>query len=374
MIWILVVAGGLLAFLLAQAIHLAIVLSWGDTATRGLAYYGLSPIERERFRKKLRRQALLLSPILRIVGRRSHFTFDQSSFTHDGLAGPKGTCTEESFAAGCAYEPGPEDVFVVTQMKCGTTWMQHVVYEVLMRGAGDLVDTGTALYAVSPWLEATKSVSVEEAPLVGSERPSRVIKTHLPASHCPWSGQAKYVYVARHPISCFASSVDFIAANAGRLAPNLETVEEWFCSPSMWWGPWPAHVAGWWERSTGSENVLFVHFEDMKSDLPAVVRQVVAFLGLAPLEEDELDEIVRKCGFAYMREHADAFEMHPPHLLATDAELFVKGTADRHVDVPADARERIAAWCATEMEGASYPFAERYSDRSASIGSLPPGS
>lgn len=372
MIWIPIVAGGLVVFLVAQAIHLGIVLSWGEAATRGLEYYGLDPAGRSRFRSKLHRQATLLSPILRLIGRLSGFTFERASFRHDGLAGPRGTCTEESFAAGCAYEPESEDVFVVTQMKCGTTWMQHLVYEVLMRGEGDLVETGTALYAVSPWLEATKSVSVDDAPLLGAERPSRVIKTHLPASHCPWSDGARYVYVARHPVSCFASCTDFIATNSGRLAPAPPLVEAWFCSDdAMWWGTWPSHVAGWWERSMAKDNVLFIHFEEMKSDLPSVARRVAAFLGLAPLADGELANVVRKCGFTYMREHADAFEMHPPHLLATDAELFVKGTADRHADVAPDMRRRIAAWCVSEIErakglgGAAYPLAERYPDVTA---------
>ena len=70
-------------------------------------------------------------------------------------------------------------------MKCGTTWMQHVVYEVLLRGKGNLVGSGTAMYAVSPWIEAIKSVPVEQAPVVGSERPSRIIKTHLPGRAVP---------------------------------------------------------------------------------------------------------------------------------------------------------------------------------------------
>jgi len=43
--------------------------------------------------------------------------------------------------------------------------------------------------------------------------------------------------------------------------------------------------------------------------------------------------------------------MNPPHILQTDAELFVRGTADGHKDVPADVRGRIAEWCAAELGG-----------------------
>jgi len=360
--WIAIIIGAPIAFLLIQAIWLSVVLASGDQATRGLGYYGRPPAERDAFRDGLRRQARLLAPILGLIGRVSKFSFEQASFRARGIAGPKGTCTEESFEAGAAYAPTDDDVFVVTQMKCGTTWMQHVVYETLMRGRGDLVETGAALYAVSPWLEAVKSVPIDEAPPVGAERPSRIIKTHFPADVCPMSERARYVYVARHPVSCFASCADFIAENAGRLAPPIELVEAWFCSDDMWWGPWTSHVEGWWRASRERENVLFVHFEEMKADLPAVIRRVADFLGIAPLSADELGEVVRKCGFDYMRDHAGAFEMHPPHLLAIDAALFVKGTADRHLDVPADVRSRVSAWCAAQMADSSYPLAERYPD------------
>ncbi|MGH7541928.1 MAG: sulfotransferase domain-containing protein, partial [Gemmatimonadota bacterium] len=223
----------------------------------------------------------------------------------------------------------------------------------------------TTLYAVSPWLEADKSVPVGDAPLLGRERPSRIIKTHLPVSHCPYGAGARYVYVARHPVSCFASCVDFIATNVGAMAPDLNAIEAWFTSERMWWGPWPAHVAGWWERARREENVLFVRFEDMKEDLPTVARGVTAFLGLAPLAREELEGVLHKCGFDYMRGHSAAFEMHPPHILATDAELFVRGTADRLRDVPGAVRDRIARWCTAELEARGVRPEELYPDLAA---------
>lgn len=363
--WALWIVGGVIVFLVLQVIHLFAVLTWGERRTLGLAYYGLTRAERAAFRRTLKLHARLLTPILWILGRASTFRFDQASFRHDDLAGPRGTCDETSFARARAYGPAAEDVFVVTQMKCGTTWMQNVVYEVLSRGRGDLVDTGTALYAVSPWLEALKCVPVEDAPRLGEERPSRIIKTHLPATHCPESAEARYIYVARHPVSCFASCVDFISENSGPMAPAIDAVERWFCSDDMWWGPWTGHVAGWWARAAEDDNVLFVRFEDMALDLRPVVERVAAFLGVTPLDEDEMAAVLRKCGFEYMSSNGDIFEMHPPHIFATNAELFVKGTADRHRDVPLETRRRIAAWCAGTLAPASYPLAEQYPDVAA---------
>ena len=363
--WLGIAVGAAALFMAIQFIHLVGVLAWSAGKSRGLGYYGMPPEGRARYKAALRRHAMLLRPVLWLVGRFSTFSYEQASIRHRDVPGPKGTCSVESFAGGMDYEPRPEDVFVVTQMKCGTTWMQHVVYEVVMRGRGDLVESGRTLYGVAPWLEALTSVPVGDAPLHGAERPTRIIKTHLPAAACPPSGDAKYIYVARHPASCFASCADFIATNMGVMAPPLELTEKWFCSDAMWWSAWTDHLAGWWQRARTEPNVLFIRFEDMKRDLSAVAVRIADFLGVEPLSADELREVVRKCSFAYMQEHRDAFEMNPPHLLQTDAEMFVRGTLDRHRDVPDDMRRRILAWCVDDLAARDVELAEIYPEVTA---------
>lgn len=355
----------------AYTTYLAMVLKWEDEQTVGLAYYGRPLAERNAYKEQLRARARRLRPILALNARLAKLDFARARIQHAGISAPTGSCSKESFAKAVAYTPKAEDVFVVTQMKCGTTWMQHVVYEVLRRGEGDLVVTGTAMYAVSPWIEGRKSVPLEQAPLVGTERPSRIIKTHLPALLCPFNAQAKYVYVARHPVSCFASCIDFVDTNVGGMAPDIPAFERWYTSPDlMWWGTWTDHVKGWWERSKSSPNVLFVYFEDMKKDLASVVRQVANFLGVAPLSEAEVAAVVHKCGFAYMQEHQDSFEMHPPHILQTNAELFVSGSADRYKHVPVEVRARIAEWVAREMAGSDFPLARAYPDVSSTAAGI----
>lgn len=346
---------------LAGFVYLGVVLAWESQRTEGTGYYGASPEERAAFRRVLGVHARLLHPILRLTARFTNVTLRSASFEQDGLAGPKGTCSPESFERGRAYEPAEHDVFVVTQMKCGTTWMQHVVYQVLTRGRGDLAERGDALYAVSPWLEGVRSVAVDDAPAVGEERPSRIIKTHFPAEACPFDARARYIYVARHPVSCFASCRDFLRENLGVFAPEMAEVVDWFRGDeSMWWGTWPRHVEGWWRRSLEHDNVLFVHFEEMRSDLAGVVRQVTSFLDVRPLDDDELAAVVERCGFEYMRSHASSFEMHPPHLLAANADLFVKGTSDRYRDVPETVRAELMRWCSETLADARYPFRQRY--------------
>ena len=361
--WLLIGLGTAAVFLMVESLYFGTLLRRESERTLGLGYYGLSAGGRASYRRRLRIHALLLQPFLRLIGSFSKLDFKQATFQFRGVGGPRGTCSPASFARAADYRPRPDDIIVATQMKCGTTWMQHLVYQILTRGAGDLVETGTALYAVSPWLEGLRSVSVEAAPLIGAGRPSRIIKTHFPVDLAPWSDQARYLYVARHPVSCFASCVDFVAGNAGVFAPPPPVFEDWFRSRDlMWWGTWTGHVNGWWDLAAAKDNVLFVFFEEMKQDLAAVTRQVASFLGVPPLAEAELAETVRKCGFEYMQANQASFEMHPPQLLEVDSALFVKGSADRYRDVPEDVRQRLAAWVVDDLKTSRFPLAARYPD------------
>lgn len=348
-------------------LYLGLVVAWGDRSTRGLSYYARSVDGRRRYRRILAVHRSLLAPVLWLLGRRVRFDFRSGSVFHGGLAAPKGSCSPASLEFASQYQPSPHDVFVATQMRCGTTWMQQIVYEILTRGSNDLATAGRTLCELSPWLESFHGVPVAAAPPIGPPPSRRLIKTHLPAGLCPCSDRAKYIYVIRHPASCFASCVSFLTMNLRGFAPRLEDIEAWFCSPqAMWWQTWPAHVRGWWQRSLQCDNVLFVFYEEMKRDLPAAVLRIAGFLGGPPLSPQELERVLRHSSYSWMQSHAEAFEIHPPHLLLTEPTFFVSGRMERYEDVPDELRRRIVSWCQTELAGSSFPW-ERFFAESAPL-------
>lgn len=60
---------------------------------------------------------------------------ERTPVTHfEGTKVP-GVCTTETMQYAKDYKPEPVDVFVATQMKCGTTWMQQIVQPGLNHGA-----------------------------------------------------------------------------------------------------------------------------------------------------------------------------------------------------------------------------------------------
>ncbi|RMF24736.1 MAG: hypothetical protein D6760_02700, partial [Deltaproteobacteria bacterium] len=121
------------------------------------------------------------------------------------------------------------------------------------------------------------------------------------------------------------------------------------------------HVAGWWHWSRRYSNVLFVRFEDMRSDLGAVARRVAEFVG-EDLSQAELAEVVRKSDFAYMKEHEEHFEMNPPTPFSVVGGFLRSGRSDRYRDVDEAARERIAGFCRRRLEASGVPVEQLYPD------------
>jgi hypothetical protein len=120
--------------------------------------------------------------------------------------------------------------------------------------------------------------------------------------------------------------------------------------------------------------VLLVHFEGMKQDLRGEAERIASWLNLEPLEPAELELVLLHCSYSWMREHAEWFESQPPHLLRTHPQLFIKGTLDRHRDVPEAQAMRVAAWCRSELERREVPWRSLYpnAERNSSNPNHPP--
>jgi hypothetical protein len=360
MIWLGTVAA-LAVVGLAYLGYLAWYFQWESQRTAGMAYYGLPLAGRRALKRRIRTFSLPVRPLVRLLGLATRRRATMPAFEYQGVSGPVKVSSAEVFARATQYAPRPEDVFVVTQMRCGTTWMQQVVYEIVTRGQGDFNGHDGHLYAISPWIDAVNSVSMQQAPLVG-DRPTRIIKSHLPTDLCPYSPHARYIYVARHPVSCFASIVDFNRSMIGPLLPPVDTLADWFCSDRMYWGSWPRHVNGWWQWAQQHDNVLFVHFEEMKRDFGAVRDQVAMFLGCT-LTAEEQRRIDERCSFRYMQEHEESFEMAPPTMFSvTGGKFMARGTAARHEDVSAALGDRILTYCRESLRDAEYPASLYYPD------------
>lgn len=211
---------------------------------------------------------------------------------HDGFRMPMGFPVE-AFASGLRYRARPGDVFVATYPKCGTTWMQYIVY-LAMNGARPL-EGGQRLGERFPHLEEVGAAAVEALP------EPRLIKTHLPVGMAPYSARARYIYVARNPFDC---AVSFFHHTRGFVQHydfadgTFDDFFECFIAGEVDFGDYFDHLTGWYER-VGDGNVLLVTYERMHAEPDAVIAEVGRFLG-GPAADTVADPALR----AAVREEA----------------------------------------------------------------------
>lgn len=215
--------------------------------------------------------------------------------------------TEGSIAAGRApaFQPRADDVFVVTYPKCGTTWMTQICH-VLRTRADPALNTFGEITEVVPWDVLAKDCGQDlNADHVASPR---VFKSHEAVGTI--AKGAKYIYVARDPSDAFYSFYKFLPPYMGLQDGDI-TMEDFsqaiFANVSHSGQIWH-HYLGWWERRN-DPNVLWVFFEDLKTDFDAQVRRVAAFMNI-DLDDLLFAKVREMASFDYMQRHGSQFDDH----------------------------------------------------------------
>ena len=243
-----------------------------------------------------------------------------------------------------------DDIVIDTPGKTGTTWVQQIVGQLLLRGADGLVA------GMSPWLDHQLAPKDRILAQLADQKSRRFIKSHLPLDALVFSRAAKYIYIARdardaawsmhnHASHFTQTALDLYnsACSQGPRAVRaggdprtfyltfLETGEMPMLSDGS--APWPfwSHVQGWWDARK-LPNVMLVHYTDLKVDFLKAVQRIAGFLGIE-IEEAKLPRIIEHCGMDYMRAEAkkiDALNL----IFEGGADTFInKGTNGRWKDV-----------------------------------------
>lgn len=253
---------------------------------------------------------------------------------HDGYRMPMGFPVE-GFDSGQRYAARPGDVFVATYPKCGTTWVQYIVY-LLLHEAKPLPAEGR-LTDVFPHLEEVGREVVAALP------EPRLIKTHLPLERTPWHDEAKYLFVVRNPFDC---AVSFFHHTRGFVRHydfadgTWDTFFECFLAGEVDFGDYFDHLLSWWPRRD-APNVLLLTYERLASAPEEGIRRIAAFLGgraaALAAEPALLERVVRQSSFEGMRADQDRWSSRRP----ADMPAFVrKGVVGdwRGIFSPAQAR------------------------------------
>ena len=207
------------------------------------------------------------------------------------------------------YVPTKHDVLVCTAAKSGTNWALQIVTEIAHRGRAEFEH----IHDVAPWPDAPMPGIAELSDPTHQGAPTllRAVKTHLEADFVPYNPNARYVVVIRDPKDALVSAYFF----AHSLIPGVLRIdlEDWvtlFPQAHTIFGSWSAHTASYWPWRN-RDNVLVLFFSDMKDDLKHAVGQVADLMQVG-LSDDELELVVEKSSFEYMKQLNDRFAPKVP--------------------------------------------------------------
>jgi len=264
-----------------------------------------------------------------------------------------------------------DDVWVSTFPKCGTTWTQEMVWNIVHN-----LDFQTAkaveLDERVPYVELSSMVTPAEAVAMGIEdsitkvekMPSpRIIKTHVSVDMLPkevLTKKAKVIYVCRNPRDVVVSYFNFLKLDG--FYGSLDVFFNAFLGDVLSYSPFLQHVRGYWERRS-EENILFLSYEEMKKDLPSVIRRVAEFLDKI-LTDTQVADLAEHLSFKNMKANAavNKEEMMAAVKKVTGSEealsaFMRKGeTGDWKNHLTEEQLERMKSWEKSQLEGSGLHF------------------
>ncbi|MFQ3192043.1 MAG: aryl sulfotransferase [Gammaproteobacteria bacterium] len=271
-----------------------------------------------------------------------------------------------------------DDIVIATYAKSGTTWVQQIVAQLIFNG-----QEGIEVAEMSPWVDLRVPPKEVQLEVLESQTHRRFMKTHLPIDALVFSPKAKYIYIGRdgrdvlwsfynHHSTANKNWYDVLNETPGRVGPAMqppnpsiiEYYHDWLNKDGYPIWPFWENIRSWWE-TRNLPNVLLVHFENLKKDMPGEIRRIAEFID-TPIDESNWESILKHCSFDYMKENASKSAPAGGIFWDGGAQSFIhKGTNGRWRDVlskqdisqyKSRADKELGSQCAQWLETGNIPL------------------
>jgi hypothetical protein len=183
----------------------------------------------------------------------------------------------------------PEDIFLGSYPRSGTTWSRFVIFEILTGSEGGFDQVNGMLHGVG-----NAATGAKVLPSGG-----RLLATHERYHH----RYHKAIYLVRDVRDVILSEFAYTTALEffhGDLDKFIDAFLRKKVNP---FGPWQEHVASWLDSPLAdTPNLLRVHFEDLRKNPLEGFSRIAEFLGVRPdvaliqraIEHNALDKMKEK--------------------------------------------------------------------------------
>nr|CAB3467422.1 unnamed protein product [Digitaria exilis] len=215
------------------------------------------------------------------------------------------------------FELKPDDIFLASLPKSGTTWLKALAFATMNRGLYSPSDANHPLRRENPhdcvrFLEHVGKMKDYEPQMLHSWS---LLATHFPYSMLPermkLEGSSRIVYICRNPKDVLVSGWIFtnkLSAMYG-LDPQSYTLQQafdLFCEGRCNNGPHWKHVLEYWEESLRRpDKVLFLKYEEMLCEPASNLRKLAKFMGCEFSKEEEdgglVDAVVELCSLRELK-------------------------------------------------------------------------
>lgn len=236
--------------------------------------------------------------------------------------------------------PRPDDVWIITYPKCGTTLGQETLWQMSTGCNVDSEESKKNVFMRVPFLEMTSlagkgampvpavEVSEEEKKMMNAMhsmmmdtvahtencKSPRIIKTHLPLAMLPPNllEVSKVVVILRNVKDACASFYhhEQLLMNQGLdKAVSFEQYTDVYMKGEVLYGNYWDNLKDAWKRK-GEKNLKIIWYEDMRANLSSVLTELADFTGF-DIPDEKIEPLLKHLHIDSFRKN-DAVNMKPP--------------------------------------------------------------